>query len=92
LFLTVFWSCTSCNGSSQNHDLQDYENTDISDDLSDDPSDEALAESEDTESEEADNVEFADVDYQGAEDCPALKAAKFSYYNDDLSRTENNIR
>lgn len=40
----------------------------------------------DTESdEEADDVEFADVDYQGAEDCPQLKYAKFPYYREDGS-------
>ncbi|HSW59624.1 MAG TPA: hypothetical protein VLJ60_02430, partial [bacterium] len=57
--LLSFWSCTSCNGNSRNHDsddlpdLHDYDKMDA--DLPDDLSDEALAESEvSTESEDAD--------------------------------------
>ena len=91
----LFLLCISCNSDSPKNDSDSVADNDTkndidsikvdADDLSDDPSDEALAELEDTESEEADDVEFADVDYQGAEDCPALKAAKFPYYNNDGS-------
>jgi hypothetical protein len=91
--LFLFWSCTSCNGNNpkSDHDSQDLPDFDhdydkMDADLPDDLSDEALAESEDAESDETDDeVELADVDYQGAEECPELAKAKFPYYNDDLS-------
>ncbi len=93
VIILIFWSCTSCNGNNpkSDHDSQDLPDFDhdydkMDADLSDDLSDEALAESEDAESDETDDeVELADVDYQGAEECPELAKAKFPYYNDDLS-------
>ena len=51
VIILIFWSCTACNGNSQNHDSDhdsqdslDYDNTDT--DLSDDLSDEISTESE----------------------------------------------
>ncbi|HPG36568.1 MAG TPA: hypothetical protein PLG63_09565 [bacterium] len=96
VIILIFWSCTSCNGNNPRNDTEndidmiqpDKDSDDLSDDLSDeaDEESEALAESEDTESDETDDeVELADVDYQGAEECPELAKAKFPYYNDDLS-------
>ncbi|HPY14077.1 MAG TPA: hypothetical protein PLI61_04140, partial [bacterium] len=84
------FSCTSCNESKPSNDkestMDQDNNTQFDADLSDDLSDEALAESEDTESDETDDeVELADVDYQGAEECPELAKAKFPYYNEDKS-------
>jgi len=88
LLLFLFCSCTACNGnnpqkdhdSEDEQDSHDYDNE--NDDLSNDLSDEVL-----TESDEAadDDIELADIDYQGAEDCPDLTRAKFPYYNDDKS-------
>jgi hypothetical protein len=88
LFLTVFWSCTSCNGNNSGNDSDSLPDSNDSESLVDLDSTQDSDLNIDTDSEvdeEADDVEFADVDYQGAEDCPALKAAKFPYYNDDLS-------
>ncbi|HQO92013.1 MAG TPA: hypothetical protein PLX56_06775, partial [bacterium] len=90
IFTLFLFSCTSCNEIKPSNDkestMDQDNNTQFDADLSDDLSDEALAESEDTESDETDDeVELADVDYQGAEECPQLKYAKFPYYNDDLS-------
>jgi len=89
LLLLLFWSCTSCNGNTPKSDKDGFTENDTENDIdmtrpdkdSDDLSDEALAESDETD----DEVELADVDYQGAEECPELKVAKFPYYNDDLS-------
>lgn len=88
LFLTVFWSCTSCNGNNSGNDSDSLPDSNDSESLVDldATQDSDLNIDFDSEvDEEADDVEFADVDYQGAEDCPAIKAAKFPYYNDDLS-------
>ncbi|HPA57063.1 MAG TPA: hypothetical protein PLT70_06505, partial [bacterium] len=86
LLLLLFWSCTSCNGNNPKSDTENDIDMIQPDKDSDDLSDEALAESEDTESNETDDeVELADVDYQGAEECPELAKAKFPYYNEDKS-------
>ena len=97
LFLTIFWSCTSCNSDNPRTDHDNLTDNDTKNDVdsikpdidsisdedtsSDDLSDEVLTESEEAD----DDVELADVDYQGAEDCPDLAKAKFPYYNDDKS-------
>jgi len=89
LLLLLFWSCTSCNGNNPKSDTDILAGSDTENDIdmiqpdkdSDDLSDEALAESDETD----DEVELADVDYQGAEECPELAKAKFPYYNEDKS-------
>jgi len=86
IFTLFLFSCTSCNGNNPRNDTENDIDIIQPDKDSDDLSDEALAESEDTESDETDDeVELADVDYQGAEECPELAKAKFPYYNEDKS-------
>jgi hypothetical protein len=45
----------------------------------------SVDESDEVDEDTDDAEELADVDYQGAEECPDLIDAKFPYYNDDLS-------
>ena len=86
LLLLLFWSCTACNGNSQNHDSDDLPDFDHDYQDSQSSQDDQDEDKDSTESDETDDeVELADVDYQGAEDCPELAKAKFPYYNDDLS-------
>ena len=71
VIILIFWSCTSCNGNNPKSDKDGFAENDTEYDIdliqpdkdSDDLSDEALAESDETD----DEVELADVDYQGAE-------------------------
>ena len=90
LLLFLFWSCTSCNSDNPKTDgdsFTDYDSETDADsikpdiDLNDDSVDADSAVDEELD----DEVELADVDYQGAEDCPDLAKAKFPYYNDDKS-------
>jgi len=86
--LILFLSCTSCN--SQNHDsqdeqdLNDYDNISADQDKPDEKTDnDSTVDEIDEDTDDAE--ELADVDYQGAEECPDLIDAKFPYYNNDLS-------
>ncbi|MGI6394569.1 MAG: hypothetical protein ACOX2F_07565 [bacterium] len=90
LLLILFWSCTSCNSSdsksdydsdTQDFDRDSQDSQDLQNEQDEQNEDEDTTESEKTD----DEVEFADVDYQGAEECPELKDAKFPYYNEDKS-------
>ncbi|HRZ79424.1 MAG TPA: hypothetical protein P5044_05420, partial [bacterium] len=86
----MFWSCTSCNSSNPKTDDDNLTDNDTKNDvdlikpdidLNDDAVDIDVAVDEETD----DDIELADIDYQGAEDCPDLTRARFPYYNDDKS-------
>jgi hypothetical protein len=86
LLLSFLWSCTSCNSSNPEADQDSGslpDNTDQSDEKTD--NDSVTDESDEVDEDIDDAEELADVDYQGAEECPDLIDAKFPYYNDDLS-------
>ena len=85
LFLTVFWSCTSCNSNDPEHDSDSMADNDTKNDIdsikvdADDLSDEVLTESDEIVDSDSDS----DTNSDG--DCPALKSANFPYYREDGS-------
>jgi len=85
LFLTVFWSCTSCNSNDPKHDSDSLADNDTKNDIDsikvdvDDLSDEVLTESDEIVDSDSDSDSNSDGD------CPALKDASFPYYREDGS-------
>ncbi|HRZ79502.1 MAG TPA: hypothetical protein P5044_05825 [bacterium] len=85
LFLTVFWSCTSCNSNDPRNDSDSVSDNDTMNDIDsikvdvDDLSDEVLTESDEIVDSDSDS----DTNSDG--DCPALKSASFPYYREDGS-------
>jgi len=86
LFLTVFWSCTSCNSDSPKNDSNLHDNDGFVEQDKDfaydaDSTDSIAEKDNETDDDQADS----DADYQEAEECPQFKYANFPYYREDGS-------